>query len=695
MTLCTLAVHTALWFPHNALAADVQDELDESASVADNVGVVVVDGSVEQLGPPADVWDRIRRGYAMPALESSKVDKWLTYYSQRSAYLDRMFARSGRYLYHILEEVEARGMPTELALLPFVESAFQPEALSRAKAAGLWQFMPATGKHYSLDQNLWRDDRRDVLESTRAALDYFEYLYGLFGDWHLALAAYNWGEGSVQRAVRRQAARKKPTDYLHLRMPNETANYVPKLEAIKRIVTDPVKYGVKLPDVGNEPFFVTVTKPRDIDTETAAELAGMPLEEFRQLNPSFKLPVIVASHNNVMLLPADKVDEFIDNLASWMDGGQPLSRWTTYKLQEGETLAKVAEAAGMTEEELREVNGIPKGRRVLAHSTLLIRANADDQTDISAETADAKLRLSPLTTWRRVTYRVRRGDTISGIARRWHITTKSIVKANRLRSNHLRVGQRLILTVPNVERSPIRVAQSTNSGATQHVIHAVRRGETLGSIARRYGVPLATLRQTNRIRGNAIKTGQRLRIPSVGTSEVSDVKIHIVRAGDTVSEVAARYGVSIVRLKRANRMTNNTLRVGQRLEIPTDISQPEPRVARPVSEDAQPSAGLYRVKSGDSLYEIARRFGVSVGALQSVNGMSGSSLYVGQKLVIPATAKSQPKREESTTEEIYRVRRGDTLSSIASRFGTTVSKLKQLNGLRSNRLRVGQRLRLP
>ena len=258
---------------------------------------------------------------AATVAQADKVDRWLEYYRRKPDYLNRMFERSGRYLYHILEEVENRGMPTELALLPFVESAFQPEALSRAKAAGLWQFMPATGTHYSLEQNLWRDDRRDVLESTRAALDYFEYLYGMFSDWHLALAAYNWGEGSVQRAIRRQQARKRPADYQHLRMPNETANYVPKLEAIKRIVTDPSKYGVKLPDVGNEPFFVTVTKPRDIDTETAAELAGMPLKEFRQLNPSFKLPVIVASHNNVMLLPADKVAEFIDNLASWMDGG--------------------------------------------------------------------------------------------------------------------------------------------------------------------------------------------------------------------------------------------------------------------------------------------------------------------------------------------------------------------------------------
>lgn len=694
--LAFLLLEPAAGIPKTASAADAGD----GAAAVVQSGTDMPAGSVEALGAPVDVWDRIRRGYAMPTLENAKVDRWLDYYSGKPEYLNRMFERSGRYLYHILEEVENRGMPTELALLPFVESAFQPEALSRAKAAGLWQFMPATGTHYSLEQNLWRDDRQDVLESTRAALDYFEYLYGMFNDWQLALAAYNWGEGSVQRAVNRQKARKRPADYQHLRMPNETANYVPKLEAIKRIVTDPGKYGVKLPDVGNEPFFVTVTKPRDIDTETAAELAGMPLQEFRQLNPSFKLPVIVASHNNVMLLPADKVDEFVDNLASWMDGGQPLSRWTTYKLKEGETLASVAEAAGMTEDELRDVNGIPKGRRVLANSMLLVRANADEQTDIAAETADAKLRLSPLTTWRRVTYRVRKGDTLSSIARRWHITKKSIVQANRLRSQNLRVGQRLILTVPNVERAPIRTV-STGGGSAKHVIHAVRAGETLGGIARQYGVSIAVLRSTNRISGNTIRAGQRLRIPTSASADETDVRVYTVRKGDTLSGIASRYNVSVVRLKRANRMTGNALRVGQKLEIPTG-SEPRSVDVQPSRSDEAPEAGIYRVKPGDSLYEISGRFGVSISALKAVNGLEGSSLRAGQKLVIPATARTQPTKADAepagsgdASDTVYRVKSGDTLSSIAARFGTSVKAIKDLNGLRSNRLSVGQRIKLP
>lgn len=683
-SLLGLALSLSLFTVAPGTHAASEDD-DIPASVANAEALPADDASsVEELGVPSDVWERIRRGYAMPVLQSKLVDRWVDFYTKDPAYLRRMSERAGQYLYHIVEEIENRGMPTELALLPFVESAFQAEALSRAKAAGLWQFMPATGKAYDLAQNLWRDDRRDILESTRAALDYFEYLHGMFGDWHLALAAYNWGEGSVQRAIQRAKRRKQPTDYLHLRMPRETANYVPKLEAVKRIISNPSKYGITLPDVGNEPFFVTITKPRDIDIETAAELAGMPLEEFRRLNPSYKLPVIVASHNNVMLLPADKLDFFVDNLASWMDSGQPLSQWTTYRLQQGETLAQVAGRSGMTEDELRKVNGIPKGRRVLANSTLLVRSTGtEDQQDIAAELANAKLQLSPTTTWRRVTYRVRSGDTLSGIARRWRITMKSIVTANRLRSDRLRVGQRLVLTVPNVPRQAI--ASTQRSESSQHVIHRVRSGETLSTIASRYGVSISQLKMTNRIRTNLIRPGQRLRIPIGGADAVSDTKIYTVKAGDTLSTIAERYGVSVVRLKRANRLSGDSLRIGDRLEIPTQVavSDAPKRVAK---------SRTHRVRSGESLYTIGKRYGVSVDRLKAANGLRRNTIRVGQELVIPARSSSGAT---ASNGKVHRVQSGDTLSEIARRYGTTVSKLRSANGLTSNRLRIGQELKIP
>ena len=672
-TLLSLGCLALSWAP-----GDVRAAVEQQPSAQ-------ADGGAEAM--PNDVWERIRRGYRMPELDSPLVDRWVAYYTKDPAYIQRMTSRAGQYLYHIVEDVEARNMPTELALLPFVESAFQPEALSRVKAAGLWQFMPATGNDYALAQNLWRDDRQDVLESTRAALDYFNYLYGLFNDWQLALAAYNWGEGSVQRAIARAKRSGKPTDYAHLRMPKETANYVPKLMAIKRIITNPERYGIELPDVGNEPFFIRITKPRDIDVKTAAELAGMPLNEFRALNPSYKLPVIVAAHNNVMLLPADKVDYFVDNLASWMDSGQPLSRWSTYRLKEGETLATVAAQSGMTESELRKVNGIPAGRRVLPNSTLLVLAGADEQVDISAEEADARLRLSPLTTWRRVTYRVRSGDTLTSIARRWHITTKSIVTANRLRSDRLRAGQRLVLTVPNVQRASIPAASSSGSASGRHVIHTVRSGDTLDAIARRYGVTVASLRMTNRLEGNIIRAGQRLRIPSDAAKE-SDTVIYTVKSGDTLSTVAERYNVSVTKLKRANRLTSNMLRVGDRLEIPSSD-----RVERNVKP--APETRVHVVRSGDTLSEIGERYGVSVSKLRSANGLRGNNLRIGQRLVIPATASKVEKAQTVRQATTYRVRSGDTLIAIARRHHTTVSALQRANGLKGSALRVGQELRIP
>ena len=687
-----LFIATAVVHPTYSFAEDVPQDAQTNASAGGTVvETALTEAALErESAVPASVWDRIRGGFGIPELNSPLVDRWTTYYAKDPEYVQRMAMRASQYLYNIVEEVESRGLPMELALLPFVESAFQPEALSRAKASGLWQFMPATGADYALEQNLWRDDRNDVLESTRAALDYFEYLHGMFNDWQLALAAYNWGEGSVRRAVERAKRSHKATDYAHLKMPRETANYVPKLEAIKRIVKDPGRYGIELPDVGNEPFFVRITKPRDIDLKTAAELAGMSEAEFRQLNPSFKLPVIVASHNNVMLLPADRLDFFVDNLASWMDSGQPLSRWTTYRLQAGDTLASVAERSGMTESFLREVNGIPAGRKVLPNSTLLVLADADEQTDIAAEEADAKLRLSPLTTWRRVTYRVRSGDTLSGIARRWHITVKSIVQGNRLRSDRLHSGQRLVLTVPNVAREPIRTAAKTSAPSSSgHVIYAVKRGDSLASIAKRYGVSTASLKTTNRLSSNTIRAGQRLRIPKSGEPIDEETTTYVVQQGDTLTSIANRYGVSVVKLKRLNRLASNALKAGDRLEIPESDA---PKAPPAPATAASPRTTVHSVVSGDTLTSIAERYGTTVAKLRSANGLRSSRLSIGQRLVIPASASkvasaSEPRR--------YRVRSGDTLTSIAAAHNVSIADLMSFNGLTTSRLNVGQSLRIP
>ena len=252
-------------------------------------------GSVTDLAAPADMWDRIRRGLDMPDIDGRLVDGRIKWYLSRPDYIQRMSERAGRYMFYIVEELERRHLPTELALLTFIESAFNPGAVSRTKAVGIWQFMPRTGKSFDLRQNSFRDERQDIVASTNAALDYLESLHTQFGDWHLALAAYNWGQGNVRRAIARNKRAKKPTGYLHLRMPAETRLYIPKLQAVEQIIRNPGAYGLTLPVIPNHPYFEVVNIDSDIDVALVAKLAGIEESAFRALNPALRQPVILAN----------------------------------------------------------------------------------------------------------------------------------------------------------------------------------------------------------------------------------------------------------------------------------------------------------------------------------------------------------------------------------------------------------------
>ena len=319
--------------------------------------------------PYNDLWDRIRDGFEFPDSDSPLVIKHVRWYADRPDYVDRMMSRSSRYLFYIVEEVERRNMPMELALLPFIESAFNPEAYSRAKASGMWQFMPATGKHFKLTQNIFRDERRDVIQSTDAALDYLQRLHNMFGDWELALAAYNWGEGNVSKAIRRNKAKKLPTNYASLRMPDETRNYVPKLLAIKNIVANPKSYGLTLPTLENHPYFVIVTTEKDIDVELAAQFARMTVEEFKAMNPSFNKPVILGASDPQILLPFGRAESFQENLLQYKG---PLSSWTAIRVNSRETVDQLATRLDVDANQIRQINKIPKGMRIKAGSTVLI-----------------------------------------------------------------------------------------------------------------------------------------------------------------------------------------------------------------------------------------------------------------------------------------------------------------------------------
>lgn len=347
---------------------------------------------VDLVTPASDVWKRIRLGYAIPNLDTAEVETWTEFYASRPEMVNRLMQRATKYLYYVVDEINRRGLPTELALLPFVESGWDPTALSSAQASGLWQFIPSTGRHFKLQQNEWLDERRDLVASTKAALDYLEYLFNFQGDWYLALASYNWGEGSVQRAIQKNLDQGLRTDYAALTMPAETRNYVPKLQAIKNIVAQPQRYGITLPPLENQPYFVTVAKSRDIDVALAARLAGMPLEEFIALNPAFKRGVIPAREERQILLPVGQVDVFLANLDAY-DG--PLV-----------TPTKVAAAPA---------------RQAAARQSSAARV-----------------------------HKVRSGDTLYKIANRYRTTVKTLQTLNRMKNSNLRVGQ--VIRVPGTGR---------------------------------------------------------------------------------------------------------------------------------------------------------------------------------------------------------------------------------------------------
>jgi membrane-bound lytic murein transglycosylase D len=276
-------------------------------------------------------------------------------------------------------------MPTEIALLPFVESAFVTHAKSSAKAVGLWQFMPATGKDFRLTQNVFRDERRDVLQSTDAALDYLQRLYNQFGSWELALAAYNWGAGNISKAQKRNLAAGLPIDYQSLTMPRETRNYVPKLMAYRQIVLDPQAYGIVLPELENHPYFIALDIDSDIDVALVIKLAEIPEDEFQSLNPSFNKPVILSNANQQILLPFAHAEIFQANLKTYT---KPLSSWTAVQVSKTESVDQAAKNLGVEAETLRSVNNIPKGMRIKAGSTVLIPKTSRRPGDVSTAMAE-------------------------------------------------------------------------------------------------------------------------------------------------------------------------------------------------------------------------------------------------------------------------------------------------------------------
>jgi membrane-bound lytic murein transglycosylase D len=453
--------------PANAIVVPI---VNEPAPTTKSEVIIVAEPIVEV--PPTDLWDRIRSGFTMSDLDDEYVRKWEQWYSSRPEYIARVTDRGSKYWFYIVTEIERRGMPLEIALLPVIESAFVTHANSSASAAGIWQFIPSTGKNFGMKQDWWADSRRDIVQATKGALDYLQKLHGMFGDWHLALASYNWGEGSVGRAVAANQAAGKPADYASLNMPAETRNYIPKLQAVKNIVMNPSAFNITLTSIPNQPYFKTISLAKHMDVDKAVKMAEISKEEFVALNPSHNRPVIGGREEHQILLPADKADLFISRLES---GERALVSWMAYKTRAGDRLDQLASRFGMSLDTLRAVNGIRNAPPSLpAGYNLLVPSNGPSEEALGSLQNAVFTKLpeyAPQAALPKI-HRVTNGETIATIAKRYGIAPQKLAQWNRMNAKG-RVSKGTLLAVSGPMPMTTRLVKVKRGGKTMMVKQSV------------------------------------------------------------------------------------------------------------------------------------------------------------------------------------------------------------------------------
>ncbi len=457
-----------------------------------------------------DVFDRIRAGFKIDDVDSPRVDQQLAFYANNPDYLERVFGRAVPYLHHIVKEIEARGMPLELALLPVVESAFEPYAQSWVRANGLWQFMPGTGERYGLKQDWWYDGRRDVVASTRAALDYLQYMHDeFFDDWLLAIAAYNCGEFRVQREVNANRAAGKPVDFFSLHLPAETRAYVPKLLAMRRLVANPEDYGIAFSPIPNEAYFVKVDTGGQIDLTLAAELAGITLDEVYELNPGFHRWATDPAGPHFLLLPRDTADAFKHNLE--LLSPDERVRVSMHTVKKGESIATIAKKYKTQTIVVRDMNNLGTEPLVVGSELRVPTAvvNLPPKVMMAAARVDGR---GARTGRRPAVHVVRSGDSLWAIAKRHRMNVATLARLNGMGpGDTLRAGQKLVL---NTRAAPSGGGgRSVSSGSSREVSYKVRSGDTLSRIAQVFGVSVSELVNWNGLSKQAtLRPGQKLTV---------------------------------------------------------------------------------------------------------------------------------------------------------------------------------------
>lgn len=489
------------------------------------------------------VWDRLFSLYALPEINNERVDREINWYLRHPDALVSLQQRAAPYMHHILDEVEAKNIPGELALLPVVESSFIPDAYSKSDASGLWQFIPSTGRLYGLEQNSWYDGRRDVYASTKAATDYLKHLCDTFeGDWLLALASYNWGKGNVRKSIEKNQYQDLPTDYWSLDLPEETTNYVPRLLAIARIFAHAEEYHVPLQYIPNKPYFEVVDLHAPIDLNKAASLANTPLSEFRKLNPGYNRWCTAPEGPHRLLIPVKQAQLFKRNLAQL-----PYDEWVSLPSGQAELQ--------LTQQQIRfEAPPTPKRQHHI----------------VEASPSNSR-------------YRVKPGENLTAIARKNQTTVAAIRQANHMGGKSVNAGAWLKIPPSKKSADLNIIAKSSRidafAGANKY--HVVKKGDTFWSVAQRYGVSTKDLAHWNNIKLNsALILGKKLTIKSKDpqiASSASTLRLirYTVKAGDSLMQISRKFNISMAELRKSNAETLvKGLRPGQKLKILVDNSQP-------------------------------------------------------------------------------------------------------------------------
>ena len=654
----------------------------------------LLDQAKAQTFGSGSLWASLRKDFRINEVNTELVRRHENKFAANSAYFDRTISRSKPYMYHIANEVKKRNMPAEIALLPFIESAFVTKAKSHVGASGLWQFMPATGRHFGLEKTPLYDGRHDIYAATDAALNYLQYLHGMFGDWSLALAAYNWGEGNVGRAVNRARAQGLEPTYENLRMPNETRNYVPKLLAVRNIVANPQTFGMNISEISNQPYFKSVSIDKPIDNSTIARFANISESELLALNPGFNAPVFIPKNNRRLLLPVSAVSTFEKNYRN--ANPDTLMSWDIYTSLGNKKLNAIANDTGMSVAELKRLNGL-SGSAVSEGRSILVAKNSASQSQDIINFIDKD----------------NTPDTYqSNMPAMSPIIASNAVEPVKVAQT--KVTDIVAPVVPQSSKPVDFIARSKAENVTSVAVTETKAQPQVANAEVAAPVAAMTHATTETVAKNIAEAPKSaipadLTVPTVAANDAAPAPaVESVAAApvqeehdDLMALVQSQPAATVAEATPENKQVQTvvTAESARTARIAANMAKQQRRInarlarvsGQQNTQTAALATGTHRVEDGDTLFNISKRYNLSVADLIIANNIKGNNIKKGQILRVtaaPAKVRSNPVQNVS-----YTVRKGDTLNTIASRFNVDINDIRRWN--RNTRtVSPGQRLKL-